>query len=297
MAHGLAGVKEMRLDAYAERFAAHGYHVLVFDYRHFGASEGSPRQLLDLGKQHADWAAAVGYARSRSEVDPSRIVLWGSSLSGGHVMALAEPLSAAAVIAQIPHADGIESVRALGPRQALKMTGHGLYDAARAAMRLSPHYVAAAGEPGSAAVMTAPEAGGYRRLIPEGQVFDERVAARFALRVGLYSPGRKLRSVDAPVLVQVATKDQTTPPAAAINAAKKARRGVLKTYDIGHFEPYVNPAFDSVVGDQIEFLRQALERNPGVRGVPHRRHHRSGRWHRTRSRAPVLRARLDTLRD
>ena len=262
MAHGLAGVKEMRLDAYAERFAGQGYHVLVFDYRHFGASEGTPRQVLDIGKQHADWAAAVGYARSLSEVDPSRIVLWGSSLSGGHVMALAEPLRAAAVIAQIPHADGIASVLALGPKQALKMTGHGLYDAARAAMRLTPHYVSAAGEPGSAAVMTAPEARGYRRLVPEGQDFDERVAARFALTIGLYSPGRKLRHVDAPVLVQVATKDQTTPPGAAVKAAKRARCGVLRTYDIGHFEPYVNPAFDSVVGDQLEFLRQALEPNP-----------------------------------
>ena len=59
MAHGLAGVKEMRLDAYAERFAAAGYHVLVFDYRHFGASTGGPRQLLDIGRQHEDWVAAV----------------------------------------------------------------------------------------------------------------------------------------------------------------------------------------------------------------------------------------------
>ena len=41
MAHGFGGVKEMRLDAYAERFSAAGYHVLVFDYRHFGASDGS----------------------------------------------------------------------------------------------------------------------------------------------------------------------------------------------------------------------------------------------------------------
>lgn len=31
MAHGLGGVKEMRLDAYAERFAAAGYAALVFD--------------------------------------------------------------------------------------------------------------------------------------------------------------------------------------------------------------------------------------------------------------------------
>jgi NADP-dependent 3-hydroxy acid dehydrogenase YdfG/fermentation-respiration switch protein FrsA (DUF1100 family) len=268
MAHGLAGVKEMRLDAYAERFLAQGYHVLVFDYRHFGESDGMPRQVLDIGKQHGDWAAAVDYARSRDEVDPSRIVLWGSSFSGGHVMAMAEPLGAAAVIAQIPHADGIASMLALGPKQALKLTGHGLYDAARAAIRLSPHYVAASGEPGSSAVMTAPEARGYRRLIPEGQDFDERVAARFALTVGLYSPGRKLRNVDVPVLVQVATNDQTTPPGAAVKAAKRARRGVLKTYDIGHFEPYFEPAFDSVVGDQIDFLHQALNQDAVFHASP-----------------------------
>jgi NADP-dependent 3-hydroxy acid dehydrogenase YdfG/fermentation-respiration switch protein FrsA (DUF1100 family) len=270
MAHGLAGVKEMRLDAYAERFAAQGYHVLVFDYRHFGASEGSPRQLLDIGKQHADWGAAVGYARSRPEVDPSKIVLWGSSFSGGHVMALAESLGVAAVIAQIPHADGIASVLALGPKQALKLTGHGLYDAARAAMRMSPHYVNASGEPGSAAVMTAPEARGYRHLIPPGQDFDERVAARFILAAGLYSPGRKLRNLKVPVLVQVATKDQTTPPGAALKAARQAPLGVLKTYDIGHFEPYVDPAFNSIVGDQIEFLQRVLDRDaafPGSRTV------------------------------
>ena len=259
MAHGLAGVKEMRLDAYAQRFAAQGYHVLVFDYRHFGASDGTPRQVLDIGKQHADWAAAVGYVRSRDEVDQARVVLWGSSLAGGHVMAMATPLAAAAVISQIPHADGIASVLALGPKQALKMTGHGLYDAVRAVMRLAPHYVKSSGEPGSAAVMTAPEAReGYQRLIPDGQEFDERVAARFALTVGLYSPGRKLRDVTVPVLVQVATKDQTTPPAAAVKAAKRASLGVVKTYDIGHFDPYVEPAFDSVVGDQIEFLQHVL---------------------------------------
>lgn len=46
MAHGLGGVRQMRLDAFAERFSSAGYRCLVFDYRHFGASAGEPRQLL-----------------------------------------------------------------------------------------------------------------------------------------------------------------------------------------------------------------------------------------------------------
>lgn len=40
MAHGLGGTREMRLDVYVEKFCAAGCACLVFDYRHFGASEG-----------------------------------------------------------------------------------------------------------------------------------------------------------------------------------------------------------------------------------------------------------------
>ena len=69
MAHGLGAVREMRLDAFAERFAAAGYAVLVFDYRHFGASGGEPRQLLSVRRQRADWRAAVAYARGRDDLD------------------------------------------------------------------------------------------------------------------------------------------------------------------------------------------------------------------------------------
>jgi dienelactone hydrolase len=45
LAHGFGGVREARLDAYAECFTQAGLAALVFDYRHFGASQGEPRQL------------------------------------------------------------------------------------------------------------------------------------------------------------------------------------------------------------------------------------------------------------
>ncbi len=65
MAHGLSATKELRLPAYAERFCAAGIGVLLFDYRHFGASGGEPRQLLDISRQHADFRRALAYARPR----------------------------------------------------------------------------------------------------------------------------------------------------------------------------------------------------------------------------------------
>jgi NAD(P)-dependent dehydrogenase (short-subunit alcohol dehydrogenase family)/pimeloyl-ACP methyl ester carboxylesterase len=259
MAHGLAAVKEMRLDAYAERFAAAGYNVLVFDYRHFGASEGTPRQLLDIRRQHQDWVSAVSHARSRAEVDPNRIALWGTSLSGGHVLAVAGEVGAAAVISQVPHTDGLASVLALGRAQSLKLTGHAIYDVARDLLGRSPHYVPASGKPGTTALMSAPEAADYLRLVPEGYDFDQSVAARFALRIGLYSPGRKAKRLDVPVLVQVGGRDATTPPKAAIKAGERAPLGTVRVYDVGHFEPYTGEMFETFVTEQIAFLRNTLK--------------------------------------
>ena len=69
MAHGFGGVRALRLYAYAEEFAAAGYAVAVFDYRGFGESAGTPRQLLDVAMQHQDWRAALAYARTLPGVD------------------------------------------------------------------------------------------------------------------------------------------------------------------------------------------------------------------------------------
>jgi uncharacterized protein len=55
-----------------------GYNVFVFDYRGYGASEGrpDPRGLFD------DSRAALDYVRSRADVDPARLVVFGQSLGG-----------------------------------------------------------------------------------------------------------------------------------------------------------------------------------------------------------------------
>ncbi len=183
MAHGFGALKEARLDAYAERFAAAGFAVLVFDYRHFGESTGEPRNLIDVRRQHADWRAAIGHARALDGVDPDRIALWGSSFSGGHVIAVgaADP-RIAAIVAQVPHASGLGTLQAAGPRNVLRLTVAGLRDAARALRGRDPYYAPIVGRPGTLAAMNSPDAlPGYSAMYPEG--FDWR--NRYAARVGL----------------------------------------------------------------------------------------------------------------
>ena len=84
MAHGLAGTMDSGLAPFAEALASAGLDVLAFDYRGFGASQGSPRQTVSMTGQLADYRAAMAAAARLPGVDPQRLVLWGVSLSGGH---------------------------------------------------------------------------------------------------------------------------------------------------------------------------------------------------------------------
>ena len=170
MAHGFAGVRAARLDAFAERFAAAGFAVLVFDYRHFGASEGAPRQLVSVRRQLDDWRAALDWLRGRGEVDAGRIALWGTSFSGGHVMKLAaaDP-QVAACVAQVPFTDGVALLRTHGLRGSLRILIAGVRDLLRGLFRRAPFAIGVVGPPGALAVMTTPDAEpGYLRMLPPG---------------------------------------------------------------------------------------------------------------------------------
>lgn len=259
MAHGFAAIRVLRLDAYAARFAESGYAVLVFDYRGWGDSAGEPRRVLDVRAQQRDWRAAVAYARGLAGVDTSRVVLWGTSFGGGHALHLAaEDHDVAAVIAQVPHISGPASAFSQPPRLVARLIAAGLRDQGRALLGREPYRVAAAGYPGEVAMMTSPDAAPmairlagdlYEELLPQNDV-----AARIALRVPFYSPGRLTPAITAPTLVQIAERDTVTPFEVALKAARRLPRGEVRTYDCQHFEPYLAPYFDTVVGDQLAFL-------------------------------------------
>jgi fermentation-respiration switch protein FrsA (DUF1100 family) len=107
MAHGFSCVKEMFLDAYAETFVAAGLGVLVYDNRNFGDSDGTPREEVDPWGQIRDYRHAISYARSLPEVDGSRIGIWGTSYTGGHVLVVgAIDKRVKCVVSQVPVVSG-----------------------------------------------------------------------------------------------------------------------------------------------------------------------------------------------
>ena len=262
MAHGFGGTREVRLDAYAERFAAAGFAALVFDYRHFGASEGEPRQILDVGKQLGDWRAAIAWARSQPEIDPARVAIWGTSFSGGHVMSLgAEDARLAAIVAQVPFCD--PRAAAVPPLQMLRLLLAGLRDAWRGFRKHPPLEIPVVGPPGSLAVLTSPDAmPGYLALLPPGSLWRNAVAARVMLQVSRYRPLSAAARIESPLLVCAAEQDVLTPPGPALEAAARARRGTAKRYPCQHFEIYLGALFEQAVADQIAFLREHLAPKP-----------------------------------
>lgn len=75
--HGRSGNMSDHL-RFVDWLPAEGFNVLLFDYRGFGESEGRPVP----GGVHEDALAALAYVRSRTDLDPDRLLVFGQSLGG-----------------------------------------------------------------------------------------------------------------------------------------------------------------------------------------------------------------------
>jgi pimeloyl-ACP methyl ester carboxylesterase len=265
MAGGLAVTKEPGTDPFAARFHAAGFTVLAFDFRRFGESGGEPRQIARISEQLADWQAAIGFARTLPHVDRAKVAIWGFSLSGGHVFRVAaRNPDLGAAIAQSPLADGRaaapSAMRHTTPLAMMRLTGRGLRDAVGGLFGRDPLLVPLVGEPGAVAMLTTPDAReGPEALSPDDRYPDwqQQVAARSALQIGFYRPGRDSSRVRCPLLVLAQDQDDVVPPAAAIRAAQRAPRGELARLPGGHYAPFTD-AHDRATEIELSFLRRHL---------------------------------------
>jgi uncharacterized protein len=90
MSSGFAGVKEGFLGNPFHRVVADaGFAVLLFDHANTGESDGTPRQEIDPVLQQRGYKDAITFLSDRDEIDAERIGIWGTSYSGGHVLAVA----------------------------------------------------------------------------------------------------------------------------------------------------------------------------------------------------------------
>ena len=265
MAGGLAVAKEPGTDPFAARFNEAGFSVLAFDFRRLGESGGTPRQVVKVGDQQADFAAAIEFARTLPEVDPAKVAIWGFSLSGGHVFpvaARAPELGAAIAVSAL--ADGPASApngfRHTTPLSGMRITGRGVMDGIGRLLGRDPLLVPLAGERGTVAALTTPDSlNGSRALNPGNRYPDwqQEVSAWSALRIGMYRPARYASRIECPLLALVTEQDGVAPPKPLVSAGERAPRGEIARLPGGHYAPFLD-GHERAAEIQLEFLRRHL---------------------------------------
>jgi hypothetical protein len=246
MAHGFSAVKEMYLDSFAEVFAAAGLNALVFDNRNFGASDGEPRQEIDPWAQVRDYRHAITYAGTRPDVDPSRIGVWGSSYSGGHVLVVAAiDRRVKAVVSQVPLVSGSANIRDL-VRADFRAGFREMFDADRAARYAGdpPAMVPVVAEdPLAPSALPTPDSWTFFTETGKTRApsWRNEVTLRTVEMLGEYEPGSYLARISpTPLLMLVAETDHLTPADLAIDAYEQARQPKrLVILPGGHFDAYV----------------------------------------------------------
>jgi pimeloyl-ACP methyl ester carboxylesterase len=256
MGHGITLTRRDGIPAFARRFAATGYSVVAFDYRHWGDSDGHPRGWLSLGRQQRDWRAAVAFARQLDGVDPGRVGLWGFSLSAGMALktAAVDP-GIAAVIAVCPMTDGLAAWLEPAPAgTVLRMVSRAL----RETITRRPVTMPVAGRPGDFAVLPTPDALPGFEHVTAGRPWRNEVSTSWLLTLAAFRPVTAVPKITVPVLYQVAQHDGM-PSASQVDKAIPRTPGAgVQRYPMDHFGPFGPEHQPAVAADASDFLRTHL---------------------------------------
>jgi pimeloyl-ACP methyl ester carboxylesterase len=267
LVHGFGATHGMGLTRYEQAFAGAGMVTLSFDFRHLGASEGTPRQLISIRRQLTDIEAALHFLRQRSDVDADRVALWGTSLGATHVLlTAAEHPELAAAVVQCPVIDTRNAAMSSGPRAVARLAGPITSDLVRSTLGLPRRYVGIVDEPGRTAIVTVPGAKeGWDGMVPPGVEFDNRVTAAIGLELIRLNAASKAPQIRPPLLVCVSDQETLMDPRIAARAAQRAPHGTAIHYPADHFSVYHPPQVERVIADQVSFLSAHLAPTKGAR--------------------------------
>lgn len=110
VSHGNAGNISHRIDRLI-RFKRAGFSVFLYDYRGYGRSDGSPTEE----GIYRDGLAAFDYASKLPDVDPARMIIFGTSLGSAVAVEVATQRSATALVLETPFTSAKDMAGALYP--------------------------------------------------------------------------------------------------------------------------------------------------------------------------------------
>jgi len=254
------------LEKYALKFVQNGYGALTYDYRHYGDSDGMPRQLYCGKEQIEDLKGAITYARSRKEIDSDKIVIWGTSAAGNYgILIASEDNRVAGVIAQCGAYDHEEDSKLYKERGDgmgffLKLFVHAQRDKGRSRFGLSRHMISAYGMPGTTAMFRGKGVfEGAEHLAKDSVNFKNEICAGFLVMPQPKDPLKIAEKVKVPVLMLVCAYDEIVSPKSHVKMVEiLGNLGEIKSYPIGHFDIYEGSNFETAVNDQLNFLKRVF---------------------------------------
>jgi fermentation-respiration switch protein FrsA (DUF1100 family) len=264
MAHGFSAVKEMYLDAFAERFVAAGFVTMVFDYRYQGASEGEPRGRIIPAEQHEDYRNAITWVSLRPEVDASRIGVWGSSYSGAHVLHLAAfDKRIKAVVAQVPLVNGWQNAqRLLRPDVFAQFVETLAQDRVQRYTQGAVNYIPVVAPEGEPCALPTPDSYEWFTKTAEARApnWRNQVSLESMEQFLEYNPAANIHLIaPTPLLMVVADHDTLTPTDLALEAYQRALEPkALALVQGPHFGAYTEPGFSQSAPAAVEWFKRHL---------------------------------------
>lgn len=258
MVHGWGGVQDALTPPFYQEFSRAGFAVMTFDYHGWGESEGMPRNSINPKHRVRDAKAALAHLRSLPNIDAKKVVLWGSSFGGGHVVELAaEHPDLLGAIAQVPMLDGMLAVKAVPLSRLLRFSIYTIADLVKPG---KPIYLPVVSKPGEFGSMDRDDAFAAMSLClgATGLEYENSVTARSLLNMGPYRPVKRLKEIRVPFLIIGATRDTVAPFNEDAIRKVKNPRIQIQTIEANHFEPYFEPAFTASIAFQLTFLNSLL---------------------------------------
>ncbi|NKQ54404.1 alpha/beta fold hydrolase [Amycolatopsis sp. K13G38] len=229
---GFGGVKEMLIPSYAKALNRAGIAVLAFDYAGFGSSEGQPRQHLDLDAQQQGYRDALDYLIACPGIAPGRLGVFGTSMSGGHALAVAATdARVRSTVVLIPFTGLDVSAQ---PAELLTAAEEA---ATRMASGEPPQMIANSGKPGELAAMNSDGAWEWvGRMAADAPTFRNVVTLASLWNVANYHPATDVFDISTPVHAVLAVDDGITPAAAARKALEPISGVEIVEFPQTHFE-------------------------------------------------------------
>lgn len=256
LCHGFAGVKELLIPAFAERFASAGFAALTFDYRGFGESQGERGRLLPE-RQVEDIRSAVDFLLEQPEIAAGRIALWGTSLGGANaIIAASRDTRVRCLAVQLTFGNGErvvtgkmsdkEKERFLGTIKRLQERRERTGRDSRVALTN---------------ILTDPQSlAFFERVADDFPALDIEVPLLTVAEMLRLKPEEAIPELTVPVLFIGAGKDAVNPPEETLRLFEAANepKSLLMLDEATHYEVYEGAYLEAASLRQIEWFRTHL---------------------------------------